>query len=32
MRGDVLAWTVAWFVLGYALYATLFSTRPSNAT
>ena len=24
IRGGVLAWVVVWFVLGYALYATVF--------
>jgi ABC-2 type transport system permease protein len=29
IRGGVLAWAVAWFVLGYALYATMFGTLGS---
>jgi ABC-2 type transport system permease protein len=32
IRGEVLAWTVAWFVLGYALYATLFGALGSLAS
>ena len=29
IRGGVLAWAVAWFVLGYALYATMFGALGS---
>ena len=29
VRGAVLAWAVAWFVLGYALYATVFGALGS---
>jgi ABC-2 type transport system permease protein len=29
IRGAVLAWAVAWFVLGYALYATMFGALGS---
>ena len=32
IRGEVLAWAVAWFVLGYALYATLFGALGSLAS
>lgn len=32
VRGAVLAWTVVWFVLGYALYATLFGALGSLAS
>jgi ABC-2 type transport system permease protein len=32
IRAQVLAWTVAWFVLGYALYATLFGALGSLAS
>jgi ABC-2 type transport system permease protein len=32
VRGDVLAWAVVWFVLGYALYATVFGTLGSLAS
>jgi ABC-2 type transport system permease protein len=32
IRGEVLAWTVVWFVLGYALYATLFGALGSLAS
>ena len=37
IRGTVIAWLVVWFVLGYALYATLFgalgalASRPEDA-
>jgi ABC-2 type transport system permease protein len=37
VRGSVLAWVVMWFVLGYALYATVFgalgalASRPEDA-
>ena len=37
VRGSVLAWVVVWFVLGYALYATVFgalgalASRPEDA-
>jgi ABC-2 type transport system permease protein len=37
IRGSVLAWAVVWFVLGYALYATLYgalgalASRPEDA-
>ena len=37
VRGPVLAWVVVWFVLGYALYATVFgalgalASRPEDA-
>jgi ABC-2 type transport system permease protein len=30
--GDVLTWAVVWFVLGYALYATVFGTLGSLAS
>ncbi len=29
VRGSVVAWAVVWFVLGYALYATVFGTLGS---
>jgi ABC-2 type transport system permease protein len=29
VRGTVLAWAIAWFVLGYALYATMFGALGS---
>ena len=29
VRGGVIAWAVVWFVLGYALYATVFGTLGS---
>ena len=29
VRGAVLAWAIAWFVLGYALYATMFGALGS---
>jgi ABC-2 type transport system permease protein len=29
VRGAVLAWAIAWFVLGYALYATIFGALGS---
>ena len=32
VRGPVLAWAVVWFVLGYALYATVFGTLGSLAS
>jgi ABC-2 type transport system permease protein len=32
VRGTVLAWAVVWFVLGYALYATVFGTLGSLAS
>ena len=32
VRGSVLAWAVVWFVLGYALYATVFGTLGSLAS
>jgi ABC-2 type transport system permease protein len=32
VRGGVLAWAVVWFVLGYALYATLFGALGSLAS
>ena len=32
VRGPVLAWAVVWFVLGYALYATLFGALGSLAS
>ena len=32
VRGAVLAWAVAWFVLGYALYATVFGALGSLAS
>jgi ABC-2 type transport system permease protein len=32
VRGSVIAWAVVWFVLGYALYATLFGTLGSLAS
>ncbi len=32
VRGAVLAWAVVWFVLGYALYATLFGALGSLAS
>jgi ABC-2 type transport system permease protein len=31
-RGAVIAWAVVWFVLGYALYATVFGTLGSLAS
>jgi ABC-2 type transport system permease protein len=31
-RGGVLTWAVVWFVLGYALYATVFGTLGSLAS
>ncbi len=31
-RGSVIAWTVVWFVLGYALYATVFGALGSLAS
>lgn len=31
-RGSVIAWAVVWFVLGYALYATVFGTLGSLAS
>lgn len=31
-RGSVIAWAVVWFVLGYALYATIFGTLGSLAS
>ena len=31
-RGTVLAWAVAWFVLGYALYATVFGALGALAS
>jgi ABC-2 type transport system permease protein len=32
VRGGVLTWAVVWFVLGYALYATVFGTLGSLAS
>ncbi len=32
VRGSVIAWAVLWFVLGYALYATVFGTLGSLAS
>lgn len=32
VRGAVIAWAVLWFVLGYALYATVFGTLGSLAS
>jgi ABC-2 type transport system permease protein len=32
VRGTVLTWAVVWFVLGYALYATVFGTLGSLAS
>ena len=32
VRGSVIAWAVVWFVLGYALYATVFGTLGSLAS
>lgn len=32
VRGVVIAWAVLWFVLGYALYATVFGTLGSLAS
>ena len=32
VRGSVLAWAVVWFVLGYALYATVFGALGSLAS
>jgi ABC-2 type transport system permease protein len=32
VRGGVLAWAVVWFLLGYALYATVFGTLGSLAS
>ena len=32
IRGSVIAWAVVWFVLGYALYATVFGTLGSLAS
>jgi ABC-2 type transport system permease protein len=32
VRGGVLAWAVVWFVLGYALYATLYGAAGSLAS
>ncbi len=32
VRGEVLAWTIVWFVLGYALYATVYGTLGSLAS
>jgi ABC-2 type transport system permease protein len=32
VRGAVMAWAVVWFVLGYALYATVFGTLGSLAS
>jgi ABC-2 type transport system permease protein len=32
MRGGVITWAVVWFVLGYALYATVFGTLGSLAS
>ena len=32
VRGGVVAWAVVWFVLGYALYATVFGTLGSLAS
>jgi ABC-2 type transport system permease protein len=32
VRGTVIAWAVVWFVLGYALYATVYGTLGSLAS
>ena len=32
VRGSVITWAVVWFVLGYALYATVFGTLGSLAS
>jgi ABC-2 type transport system permease protein len=32
VRGDVVVWAVVWFVLGYAIYATLYGTLGSLAS
>ncbi len=32
VRGSVLAWAVVWFLVGYALYATVFGTLGSLAS
>ncbi len=32
VRGSVIAWAVVWFLLGYALYATVFGTLGSLAS
>jgi len=32
VRGTVIVWAVVWFVLGYALYATIFGTLGSLAS
>jgi ABC-2 type transport system permease protein len=32
VRGSVMAWAIVWFVLGYALYATVFGTLGSLAS
>jgi ABC-2 type transport system permease protein len=32
VRGSVIAWAVVWFVLGYALFATIFGTLGSLAS
>jgi ABC-2 type transport system permease protein len=32
VRGSVIAWAVVWFVLGYALFATVFGTLGSLAS
>jgi ABC-2 type transport system permease protein len=32
VRGSVIAWAVVWFVLGYALYATVYGTLGSLAS
>jgi ABC-2 type transport system permease protein len=32
VHGDVLAWAVVWFLLGYALFATLFGTLGALAS
>jgi ABC-2 type transport system permease protein len=32
VRGSVMAWAVVWFVLGYALFATVFGTLGSLAS
>ena len=32
VRGTVIAWAVVWFVIGYALYATVFGTLGSLAS
>ena len=31
VRGAVVAWAVVWFVLGYALYATVFGTHSTGS-